>query len=60
MGAHGERGKSDAVMCREMTSGVKPRGRIPKHRSVEEFADGSEEGPVMGLERSGDVVPTRT
>jgi hypothetical protein len=35
-GAHGERGKSDAVMCGEMTSGLKPRERIPRHSQRQE------------------------
>jgi hypothetical protein len=55
-----ERGNSDLLMCREMTSGEKPRGRIPMRKISSRAADSSVEAPVMGAERCGGVVRVMT
>ena len=51
-----ERGNSDLPMCREMTSGEKPRGRIPMRRISSRVTDSSVEASVMEVERCGDIV----
>jgi hypothetical protein len=51
-----ERGNSDLLMCREMTSSEILRGRIPMWKISSRAADSSVEVPVMGAERCGGIV----
>jgi hypothetical protein len=51
-----ERGNSDLLMCREMTSGEKPQGRIPMWKISSRAIDSSVETFVMKVERCGGIV----